>query len=248
MISRTELNGVSTRTLSEMSFQIAEERSLQAMYSKYLDEHAASDACKRSFFYILCQRIIDIIGSGIALILLFPVFVIVAIIIKLDNHGPVLYRHKRVGLHGKEFEFFKFRSMIQSAESQKADLLVHNEAVGPIFKIKDDPRITRIGKFLRKTSLDEAPQFLNVFLGQMSLIGPRPHLAHEVVEYTGDEWMRLYVKPGLMCYREVQGRSKISFDDWVELDLKYLQERSFWIDLKIFFKGVISILRQDGAM
>ena len=248
MATSPDFATVTSRNISQEAFQDADSTSIEAMYHLYLDQHKASAAFQRSKPYIIFQRIFDIVGSGLALILLFPFFFVIAILIKLDNKGTILYRHKRIGLQGKEFEFYKFRSMIHGAEDLKLDLLDKNEAAGPIFKIKDDPRITRIGKFLRRTSLDEAPQFLNVFLGQMSLVGPRPHLAHEVVLYKGDEWLRLYVKPGLMCYREVQGRSRISFDEWVELDLKYLRERSAWIDIKILLKGIVAVIKQEGAM
>ena len=189
-------------------------------------------------FYEICKRIIDIIGAGSGLVLLSPVIAIVACAVKFTSKGPIFFSQKRVGKNGQLFDMYKFRSMVVNAEELKEKLAQQNEMSGPMFKMKDDPRVTKVGKFIRKTSLDELPQLLNVLKGDMSLVGPRPSLPNEVVQF--EKWMykRLAVKPGLTCYWQVSGRNNIDFEDWMKLDIKYVEERNILIDIKLIFKTV----------
>lgn len=193
------------------------------------------------------KRILDILGSTALLLILFPVFLIIALLVRLTSKGPVFYVSDRVGLCGKVFPFYKFRSMYLDADKRLGELSCQNDREGPIFKMKDDPRVTPIGKFMRKYSLDELPQLLNVFLGHMSLVGPRPPIPKEVAQY--DEYMleRLSVRPGITCYWQVMGRSDLTFEQWMELDHRYLEEMSVWVDLKLLFLTPIAVLRGDGA-
>ena len=188
--------------------------------------------------YEIIKRLIDVICSFIGVVVLSPLFIVIAIIIKATSKGPVFFSQKRVGKNGKEFDMYKFRSMVVNAEELKEKLASQNEMSGPMFKMKDDPRVTKVGKFIRKTSIDELPQLWNVFKGDMSLVGPRPSLPKEVAQF--EEWMhrRLEVKPGLTCYWQVSGRNNIDFEDWMKLDIKYVDERSTWIDIKLIFKTV----------
>ncbi|WP_306813939.1 sugar transferase [Clostridium mucosae] len=197
--------------------------------------------------YRLSKRVIDIIGSFTGLVLLSPILIIVGILIKFESKGPIVFTQKRVGKDGKEFDMYKLRSMVVNAEEIKEKLKEQNEMSGPMFKIKDDPRITRIGKFIRKTSIDELPQLVNVLKGDMSLVGPRPSLPNEVKEF--ETWMlkRLNVKPGLTCYWQVMGRNNIDFEDWMKLDVKYVNERSFWLDIKLIFKTFFVLFGDKNA-
>ena len=192
----------------------------------------------RVSLYEFIKRTLDIILSLIGLIIASPIFLIVGLCIKLDSKGPIFFSQKRIGLKGKKFNMYKFRSMIINAEELKEKLVAKNEMSGPMFKMKDDPRVTKVGKFIRKTSIDELPQLWNVLKGDMSLVGPRPSLPKEVDH--SEDWMyrRLEVKPGLTCYWQVSGRNNIDFEDWMKLDIKYVDERSIWIDIKLIFKTV----------
>ena len=184
--------------------------------------------------YLFLKRLIDIVGSGLGILILIPVFLIIGILIKLeDPKGSVFFSQKRNGLNGKEFNMYKFRSMVHNAEDLLESLMSKNEMDGPVFKIKDDPRITKIGKFIRKTSLDELPQLFNVLKGDMSLVGPRPPIPREVIQYNTYQYQRLLVKPGITCYWQISGRNNIDFDEWVELDLKYIKERNLFKDIYI---------------
>lgn len=189
-------------------------------------------------FYEVIKRLIDIVCSFLGVLVLSPLFIIIAIIIKMTSKGPVFFSQKRVGKNGKEFDMYKFRSMVVNAEELKEKLAAKNEMSGPMFKMKDDPRVTKVGKFIRKTSIDELPQLWNVLKGDMSLVGPRPSLPKEVAQF--EDWMykRLEVKPGLTCYWQVSGRNNIDFEDWMKLDIRYVEERNFWIDIKLIFKTV----------
>lgn len=189
-------------------------------------------------FYEVIKRVIDVVCSFVGVLVLSPLFIIIAIIIKFTSKGPVFFSQKRVGRDGKEFKMYKFRSMVVNAEELKEKLVAQNEMSGPMFKMKDDPRVTKVGKFIRKTSIDELPQLFNVLKGDMSLVGPRPSLPKEVAQF--EDWMyrRLEVKPGLTCYWQVSGRNNIDFEDWMKLDIKYVDERSTWIDIKLIFKTV----------
>lgn len=194
------------------------------------------DMYKRNLGYHLLKRLVDVVGSLIGIIVLSPLLLIVALLIKLLSKGPIFFTQKRVGLYGKEFKMYKFRSMIVNAEVELDKIKHRNEMSYPMFKMKDDPRVTSIGKFLRKTSIDELPQLINVLRGEMSLVGPRPNLANEVAMFSVEQKIKLLVKPGLTCFWQVMGRSSIDFDEWMKLDIKYLKERSFWVDLKLIFK------------
>ena len=197
--------------------------------------------------YEICKRTIDIIGAGLGLILLSPIIAIVACAVKVTSKGPVFFSQKRVGKNGELFEMYKFRSMVVNAEELKENLEDQNEMSGPMFKIKDDPRITKVGKFIRKTSIDELPQLWNVLKGDMSLVGPRPSLPKEVEQF--DNWMfkRLSVRPGLTCYWQVSGRNNIDFEDWMKLDCRYVDERNLWIDIKLIFKTVFVLFGDKNA-
>ncbi|OBR89910.1 putative undecaprenyl-phosphate N-acetylgalactosaminyl 1-phosphate transferase [Clostridium ragsdalei P11] len=191
---------------------------------------------EKSADYHLLKRIIDIIFSFVGIIAFFPIMFVVAVAIKFDSKGPIIFSQARVGKNGKLFKMYKFRSMIHDAEQLLDNLQHKNEMTGPIFKIKQDPRITRVGRFIRKTSLDELPQLFNVIKGEMSLVGPRPNLPKEVAKFTCEQKIKLLAKPGLTCYWQVMGRSSIDFDEWMELDLKYIKDRSTFLDIKLIFK------------
>ena len=198
-------------------------------------------------FYEIIKRLIDIICSFMGLLAFSPLFIIIAIIIKFTSKGPVFFSQKRVGKYGREFDMYKFRSMVVNAEELKEKLAAQNEMSGPMFKMKDDPRVTKVGKFIRKTSLDELPQLWNVLKGDMSLVGPRPSLPKEVAQF--EDWMhrRLEVKPGLTCYWQVSGRNNIDFEDWMKLDVKYVEERNLWIDIKLICKTVFVLFGDKNA-
>lgn len=199
--------------------------------------------------YDVCKRIFDLIMATFALIVLSPVFLIVAIAIKREDGGPVFFTQVRLTKNGKKFRMYKFRSMCVDAEEKLKDLQDKNIMEGPAFKMEDDPRITKIGNFIRKTSIDELPQLLNIIKGDMTIIGPRPPLVSEVEQYTPYQMHRLDVKTGLACYHECSGRSNChSFDQWVEQDLKYIRERSMLTDLKIIFMTIRIVLTGSGAM
>ena len=197
--------------------------------------------------YHVIKRGIDIICSSIGLIVLSPILVIIAIIIKLDSSGPIIFKQERVGYKGRRFFMYKFRSMVVNAEELKEKLHEKNEMSGPMFKMKDDPRITKVGKFIRKTSIDELPQLVNVLKGEMSLVGPRPSLPKEVDKF--EPWMlkRLEVKPGLTCYWQVQGRNDIGFEDWMKLDCKYVEDRCTWLDIQLIFKTFFVLFGDEHA-
>lgn len=198
--------------------------------------------------YDVCKRIFDIVMSALALVMLSPVFLFVAIAIKREDDGNVFYTSTRLTKGGKEFKMYKFRSMCLNADQMLDSLMDQNEVNGPAFKIKDDPRITKVGKFIRKTSIDELPQLWNILKGDMTIVGPRPPLPREVAQYTPYQMHRLDVKTGLACYHEVYGRSDTTdFDEWVEADLKYIRERSMLTDLKIIFLTVKVVLAGKGA-
>lgn len=197
--------------------------------------------------YDITKRGIDFLCSFLGVIILSPVFIIVALLIKIDSKGPVIFKQERVGLRGKTFYMYKFRSMVVNAEELKDKLQKQNEMSGPMFKMKEDPRITKVGKFIRRTSIDELPQLFNVLKGEMSLVGPRPSLPKEVKEF--EEWMnkRLEVKPGLTCYWQVAGRNSIGFEEWMKLDCKYVDDRNTWLDLKLIFKTFFVLFGDEHA-
>ncbi len=198
--------------------------------------------------YEVCKRIFDVVMSTLALIVLCPVFLGVFIAIKCEDGGEVIYKQTRLTKGGKQFQMYKFRSMIPDAEKLVDSLMDRNEVKGPAFKITNDPRITKVGRFLRKTSIDELPQLVNIIRGDMSIIGPRPPLPREVAQYTPYQMHRLDVKTGLACYHEVEGRSESrDFDEWVEQDLRYIRQRSMATDLKIIFMTIKVVIAGTGA-
>lgn len=202
---------------------------------------------KRKGYWIV-KRCIDCIGALCGILLLFPVFLIVSLMIKYeDPKGPGLFKQIRVGRNGKEFNMYKFRSMVTDAEERLNDILKYNEVSGAMFKMKEDPRVTKIGKFIRKTSLDELPQLINVLKGEMSLVGPRPPLVREVREYDSYDMQRLMIVPGCTGLWQVSGRSSLSFKDMVELDITYINKMSFLFDLIIIFKTFNVIMGDKDA-
>lgn len=203
---------------------------------------------KENNLYLFLKRTLDIFASLVGLVLLSPIFIIVAIAIKLeDPNGSVFFSQQRCGKNNKLFPMYKFRSMVSNAEELLEELKEMNEMDGPVFKIKEDPRITKVGKFIRKTSIDELPQLLNVLKGDMSLVGPRPAIPHEVAEYNEYQMQRLLVKPGITCIWQVSGRNTIGFDEWIEMDLEYIKTRSFLLDLKLIFKTVGVLFGDENA-
>ena len=194
------------------------------------------------------KRLIDILGAAIGLVVLGPLVMLpAAIITRLTSPGPILFKQQRSGLHGRLFTMYKFRSMVTNAEMLRAELEVFNEMTGPVFKIEDDPRVTPVGRFMRKHSIDELPQLWNVFKGEMSLVGPRPPIPTEVQQY--DPWhrRRLSMKPGLTCLWQIRGRNKIAFDQWMKLDLQYIDSWSLWLDLRILLRTIPVVLIGWGA-
>lgn len=198
--------------------------------------------------YLITKRYMDVVGALVGLILLSPVLLIVAFLIKYeDPKGTVLFKQVRIGKSGKEFYMYKFRSMVTDAEEKLKDLLEYNEVSGAMFKMKEDPRITKIGKFIRRTSIDELPQLINVLKGEMSLVGPRPPLPREVREYTSYDKQRLLVTPGCTGLWQVSGRSNLSFEQMVELDVYYIIQRNIIFDIKILLRTVKVLLKSNDA-
>ncbi len=201
----------------------------------------------RSKLSAALKRGLDVVVASVALILTAPIFAITALAIKLDTPGPVFFQQTRVGKNGRHFACYKFRSMRTDAEALKALLAARNEADGPVFKMKRDPRVTRVGAIIRKFSIDELPQLLNVLKGEMSLVGPRPALPKEVAQYRFEQLGRLHALPGLTGLQQVSGRSDLSFDRWTELDLQYVSEQSLWQDVKILIKTIPAVITGRGA-
>lgn len=214
----------------------------------YGQETESCCCAKRKPVYAFFKRLFDIILAVIGLVVLAIPLLIVALIIIIDSPGASpIYVQERIGKNGRKFKFYKFRSMVPNAEQMLDTLLEKNEMEGPAFKMKDDPRITRFGRVIRKTSIDELPQLFNVLKGDMSLVGPRPPLPREVAMYTAEQFQRLSVTPGMTCYWQVQPkRNSLSFDEWLALDLKYISERSFGTDIKILFKTVGAVCGLEG--
>jgi len=201
-----------------------------------------------SKLYLATKRTIDIVGSLTGIIILFPLCLLVAICIKLEAlKDPIIFSQLRVGKNGKCFKIYKFRSMVRDAEEKLTELLHKNDVKGHMFKMKKDPRITKVGKFIRKTSIDELPQLINILLGQMSFVGPRPPLPREVKEYTEYERQRLLITPGCTGLWQISGRSDLDFNHMLELDLKYISNRTIWFDMKIIIKTIFVLFNSKGA-
>ena len=193
------------------------------------------------------KRLLDIVLASLGLVAMLPIWLAIAIAVKLDSPGPAIFVQERLGLHGRRFRFYKFRSMYSDAEQRLAEVLAHNEIDGPVFKMRNDPRVSRVGAFLRRTSLDELPQLINVIKGEMSLVGPRPPLPREVEQYRPNDHIRLSVKPGLTCLWQVSGRSQVGFDQWMEYDREYVRNMSLWLDLQILLRTVWVVISCRGA-
>jgi exopolysaccharide biosynthesis polyprenyl glycosylphosphotransferase len=210
-------------------------------------KHVYPVPLRLSSWQLAVKRAIDLIASVVMLPIIVPLGTVIGIAIKLDSQGPVLYRQKRIGKDGGSFTMYKFRSMRRDAEELRRTLDDMNEAEGPIFKMRKDPRVTRVGAILRKTSLDELPQIMNVIQGNMSLVGPRPPLPDEVAQYSEHQFGRLAVTPGITCLWQVQGRSSLPFDKWVELDLEYIRRQSLWLDFVILLRTIVVVAKSTGA-
>ena len=244
----------------EMQAEVEMEQSAAAGSGAFAEEYAAAAESRKYWFdrkeilrtkrlYWMGRRAQDVFFSLLALIVLAVPMAIVALVIWADSPGASpIFSQDRVGRDGKIFKFYKFRSMIPNAEARLKDVLAQNDMDGPVFKMKNDPRITRVGRFIRRTSIDELPQLINILKGDMSIVGPRPALPREVAQYTDYERQRLYVTPGLTCYWQIQpNRNELTFDEWMELDLKYIQDRNFWLDWKLIFQTIWAVLRMYGA-
>jgi len=199
--------------------------------------------------YYVVKRLLDVIGSLVAIIIFLPISVYLAFRIKIEDNGPIIYKQERIGRDGRRFFILKFRSMVVGAHAMKNEILKSSDVDGPIFKMREDPRVTKVGNFMRLHSLDEIPQFINVLRGDMSLVGPRPALPEEVDEYTEKEKERLNVLPGLSGLWQVSGRSNLTYEEMIELDLQYSRNQSTWLDLKILAMTVIQMFdsKNSGA-
>lgn len=233
-------NGTAAYNRDSVAYETTEEEQISTQVYLVQSE-------KKFPVYSFLKRCGDLVLSVIALVLLSPLCLLTAVAVKLEDGGPVIYSQIRAGKNGKPFKFYKFRSMCVDAEKKRKDLKNFDESDGPVFKITHDPRITKVGKVIRKSSIDELPQLANILRGDMTIVGPRPPLPDEVAQYTPEQMHRLDVKPGLTCYWQCSGRSDLSFEKWMELDFKYIQERGFWTDLKIILKTVPAVLLGRGA-
>lgn len=196
--------------------------------------------------YEAVKRVFDIVCSFLALVVLSPLFLVTSVAVKTDG-GPVFYSQTRIGKNNEPFKMYKFRSMCVDAENLQDELMKYNEVDGPVFKIKKDPRITKVGRFIRKYSIDELPQLVNILKGDMSIVGPRPPLVREVEQYNEYQMQRLLVVPGLTCYWQAYGRSNLSFNDWMDMDMRYIQRRCFKVDIQLIVKTMFSVLFKRGA-
>ncbi len=202
---------------------------------------------KKSRIYLSVKRVMDVVLSTAALFFLLPVFLMTALAIKCEDHGPVLFVQQRAGKDRKPFYMYKFRSMYVNADEKLKEMMKDNEQTGHAFKIKNDPRITRTGKWIRRFSIDELPQLINVIKGDMSIVGPRPILTFQMEACSQYERQRLVVRPGLTCYWQISGRANVTWEEWVELDLNYIEDMSLWTDIKMIVKTVPAVLSGDGA-
>ena len=205
------------------------------------------DKIRSRFVYHSMKRLFDIVAATCGIVILSPLMIIIAVLIKAEDHGPVFYKQVRVGKNGKTFTMYKFRSMFVNADQMLDELKEQSDVEGPMFKMKNDPRITRIGHFIRKHSLDELPQFFNVLKGDMSLVGPRPPLPSEVAEYSDYDKQRLYVIPGCTGLWQATERNEVGFSEMVQLDIEYIQKAGFWFDLWIIWKTVAIVIKPNGS-
>ena len=215
--------------------------------SRQLEGRTDDTSMDQSTLYAASKRLFDLLAAVTLILIALPVAILVALSIYIDDGGPIFFAQDRIGQHGRRFRFLKFRSMVRDADRAKGELLQVNEASGPIFKMKHDPRVTRVGRFIRRYSLDELPQLLSVITGDMAMIGPRPLVFGEAAQCDNRQWRRHNVKPGVMCLREVCGRSRLSFSQWMELDLIYLDTRSIKTDVCVLLRACTAVLTSDGA-
>ena len=239
-------NAHSNRAPSSLAF------STKVLTAERINRVEAFDASRAggrrySLYQPFLKRLIDLVLASLGLVATIPIWIAIVVAIRTDSPGPALFVQERVGRHGRRFKFYKFRSMYIDAEARLAEVEASNEVSGPVFKMRNDPRVTRVGAFLRRTSLDELPQLINVLNGEMSLVGPRPPLPKEVAQYRPSDMVRLAVKPGLTCLWQVGGRSTVSFDRWMELDREYVQNMSLWLDLCLLARTVGAVLSMRGA-
>lgn len=245
LLELCETEGVQTRIISDFYSGLVTQTEVETVHGLPIITYSTVPKNEWDLFF---KRVLDIMISGISLIFLAPIFFIISLAIKLTSPGPIFYRWKVVGLNKKKFISYKFRTMVVNADEIKKDLMMKNEMNGVVFKMKNDPRITRVGRFLRKFSLDELPQLFSVFKGDMSLVGPRPPLVTEVPEFKNWHRRKLSVKPGITCLWQCSGRNHIKdFDDWVKMDLQYIDQWSLWLDFKILMKTIPAVLTGRGA-
>lgn len=216
-------------------------------YRAFIGGVPEADRTSPGGFYLAAKRLFDLAASLFGLILILPLFPFIVLLIKLETRGPILFRQSRVGYRGQTFACYKFRSMAVDAEVRKEELEHLNEATGAAFKIKDDPRITGVGRFLRRSSLDEFPQLFNVLRGEMTIVGPRPQIPSEVHDYTPEHATRLLVKPGLTCLWQVSGRSHLEFEEWMRLDQEYVRQAGLFFDLSILARTLPAVIERKGA-
>lgn len=216
-------------------------------FAAFVGEAARDLPRTDSWTFSVGKRLLDLTAALGGLLLLLPLFPFLVMLIRLDTPGPIFFRQERVGRGGRQFTCWKFRSMVSDAEARKRDISYLNEASGAAFKIKDDPRITGVGRFIRRSSLDEFPQLFNVLRGEMSIVGPRPQIPEEVAQYTPRQAARLLVKPGLTCLWQVSGRSQLDFEEWMSLDLEYVRRRSLGLDLWILGRTLPAVIERKGA-
>ncbi len=218
-------------------------------FNNIINEHSINFEFKKKPIYSFFKRLFDIFFSLIFIILLIPLFIVVTILIICDDkNGKAVFKQERCGKNNRHFNLYKFRTMCPDAEEKLDELKNQNEMDGPVFKIRNDPRITRVGRFLRATNIDEMPQLINILKGDMSFVGPRPPLPKEVEKYDEYDKLRLLVIPGLTCYWQVQSkRNSVGFKEWMELDRKYIRERSMLVDIKLIFKTTLMIFKRDGC-
>ncbi len=228
---------------AERVYEVSPERKARRMLVDRASMQAVYDA--KPHAYKVIKRVADVVLSTGALVALSPVFAVTALAIIIEDGPPVIYAAPREGQNGRPFKMYKFRSMYRNADSKLKDLLKDNEQTGPAFKIKDDPRITRVGKFIRRASIDELPQLVNIIRGEMSIVGPRA--IQRTQEYTPYEAQRLVPKPGLTCYWQVSGRANVDWEEWVELDLDYIQDMSVLTDIKLIAKTFGAVLEGEGG-
>ncbi len=216
-------------------------------FAAFVEAGAADGNGRPGGGYRLCKRLFDLAASLFGLVLILPLFPFIVLLIKLETAGPIFFRQTRVGFRGRMFACYKFRSMAVGAEGRKDELAHLNEATGAAFKIKDDPRVTGVGRFLRRSSLDEFPQLYNVLRGEMTIVGPRPQIPSEVADYTPEQATRLLVKPGLTCLWQISGRSHLEFEEWMRLDQEYVRRAGLKFDVSILARTLPAVIERKGA-